>query len=354
MSDEKEESTLRLTPYYLTKNKLIPGDVVVLTADNGEPVILMVDKARKNESNIPGSGAFVSRNSIRRLFSLHRKHVITLGCDPEFLIVNKYSGKIIPAEYILPRYGEIGSDGPLGEFRPKPGKNEVELVNNLKVLVNELHRAKEVLFSERNLIAEAHSCKNNQAIGFHIHMGVPKVILKFATPGSKEFIRSFITCLDYFVGIPAMLLEDDNTRRLGNGQYGKPGDYRVSENTIEYRTPGGFHLRHPDYASGITALAGCIAEEIFRDIEEASDQWRNLLKVIKDGFIKQNYNLPDEWVIKASLQDRGKSLGIVCLPKIIDSLSKMKSFDKYGKSIKTYFNLLLKAEQYYHNLKDNW
>ena len=160
--------------------------------------------------------------------------------------------------------------------------------------------------------------------------------------------------MDYFVGLPAMLLEDTNIRRLGDGFYGRPGDYRVSAKTIEYRTPGGFHLRHPKYAAGIMGLALCVGNEVLNEYRDLSNNWRTLDRVNSFEHISRRFNLPPKREIRWALLEPSKQEAVKQLPNILKQLQGMESFKNHRESIGDYFKLVAGNTQYSANLLQNW
>jgi hypothetical protein len=352
MTRQGEDGYIRLSRSEQFRLNCKPGGQ--LQVNNGE-VLLVEDLFFEDEYK--GKQACVSWDTFARVLNLG-PYKPTLGCDPEFIFLSQHNN-VIPANFILPALGPIGSDGPLAELRPEPGENELEVVENLRRLIRSLPQIRAHRPSLKKV--EGHSFWQNSgppwknyAIGFHIHLGIPKQLTTLAAPKSQEFFSSFITALDYFVGIPAMLLEDSNVRRLGDRGYGKPGDYRLSAQTIEYRTPGGYHLRHPVYAAGIMALALCAGGEILTWTAEESDNWRNLDKFCDFDRIRKRFSLPEKREIWWVLADPSKRSAIPLIPNMLQQLQSLESYKTHGNSIATYFRHVLENIQYSPNLLENW
>jgi len=305
-------------------------------------------------ANSPNEKSYVSYSNLLAI-SKREKHEASLGCDPEFVFVD-FLGRVCRANSFLPKFGKIGHDGALGELRPAPGPNEKIVVENLRELIRKLPGKISQKFPVPGVLqAEAHSEKNNCAIGFHIHIGAPKAVTSFIAPGTRTFIESFIATLDYFVGIPAMIPDENDTRRLGDGDYGKPGDWRVSRfNTIEYRTPGGFHLRSPVYAAGIMALALCAGENILSYIEKKSLGWARLNEANNFDLLRYRYSMPSKQTIRSVLNSPGKAAGIKFLPEIIKSLQAFESYEEYKNSIESYIRMVIDSPYVSARLVDNW
>jgi hypothetical protein len=355
MSRSREEGVIRVTPRQAIHLDVRTGQRLSVTTFSGTKLSLLVKPAHPEDCVTDARASYVCQKDLDSITgSVERPLETTLGCDPEFVFVNS-SQSVFPASYWLPTWGPIGSDGPLAELRPLPAIHEDGVVENLRKLIRTLPLLTAARFgSPDTLVPRAHSCWHNHAIGFHIHLGAPKELLTHAAPGTNEFLGNFITAIDYFVGIPAMLLEDSNVRRLGDGAYGKPGDYRLSSKTIEYRTPGGFHLRHPHYAAGIMGLALCVGQEILSEYRQLSNNWRSLDRVSGFEHIRKRFNLPTKREIRWALTEPTKRVGVKQLPNILRQLQGLENFKNHRESIGTYFKLVANNTQYSPNLLQNW
>lgn len=276
---------------------------------------------------------------------------VSLGCDPEFLFTN-LNGKTVPAYAWLPRTGQLGNDGPLAEIRPSPALHENFVVENIRELLEKLPG---ILAEKKKfgpITPRAYSEWENYALGFHVHLGIPKELLEFKVPGSLEFIQNLVCCLDYFTGLPAMLLEDTNIRRLGDGPYGKVGDFRLTEHTLEYRTPGGFHLRHPTYTAGLLGLALCVAQDVVWAGEKFG--WEKIKNVSDYRVWQDKYSLPKRNKVKAAFSDPTKIIAFRETTNIYRRLTEMTSFNLHKKSITSFFSLLLENRQFQSDLLKTW
>ncbi len=345
MGRAAEHDTIRIHPDIIKASGLTVGGTLNIKCYDGTSLPLKVGLA-------PDSGIVVSRKTYRTI--KEGPYKTTLGCDPEFVFVDTLN-RVCSADTFLTKEGEIGSDGPLGELRPRPGIHEDEVVETLRSLIKDLpNRIKQKFGHATILRPEGHSEISNLALGFHIHLGAPKELTSFAAPRTKEFFNSFITALDYFVGIPGLLPEDTSVRRLGDGEYGNPGDWRTSKHTIEYRTPGGYHLRHPDYARGILGLALCAGTSILAWAEEESQAWTKMDKIARFEPLSRQFNLPNMGGIRSVFFDKSKDRAFAMLPDIVRNLEKMKEYSKHSDSIKTYLQLILENKQYQPQLLSNW
>lgn len=305
--------------------------------------------------NSPNSNSYVSRKALYTLYK-QKPVAVTLGCDPEFLLVGK-NGKVCRAEGVLTDVlGSIGNDGALGEFRPAPGKDEHEVTENLRALIKKLPSIIDSKFPMPGVLhAEGHSEKQNCPCGFHIHMGAPRPLTTRAALGSPKFLASFATALDFFVGIPGLILEQSDLRRLGDGKYGKAGDVRTSTfGTIEYRSLGGFHLRHPDYTKGILALAQCASKDILTHMEGVSCGWAYLSTVSGFDTLQNKYGLPNKEDILDAFSSPGKGKALHMLESVINVVSSLENYKEHKESIDNFLTLVINNTIYSPKLQDNW
>lgn len=355
MSDCTEGDTIRLAPKQKKTLGVVVGQRLSITTYSGTKLSLLVQDAYPEDVVADANSSYVSRSVLDQVTGdTTRPLITTLGCDPEFVFLT-HKKAVVPADLWLPTWGPIGSDGALAELRPLPATHEEGVVDNLRKLIRTLPLLATAKFgSNVDLIPQGHSCWDNLAIGFHIHLGAPQEILTYAAPGTREFLQSFVSVMDYFVGIPAMLLEDTNIRRLGDGYYGRPGDYRISSRTIEYRTPGGFHLRHPKYAAGIMGLALCVGNEVLNEYRSLSNNWRTLDRVNSFEHVRRRFTLPQKREIRWALLEPSKQEAVKQLPNILKQLQGMESFKDHRESIGDYFRLVAGNTQYSANLLQNW
>ncbi|MGG6314585.1 putative amidoligase domain-containing protein [Paenibacillus macerans] len=176
-----------------------------------------------------------------------------IGMDPEFLLFDRDTGKVIPASRYLPFHGVAGCDVlryrgqrlfPLAELRPKPGKEPREVVVHLLRALREAGHAIE----NRELIWQAGAMpQRGFPLGGHLHFS--GVLL---TP---ELLRT----LDNYLALPLSVLEDGRGAHR-RPRYGFLGDFRRKEyGGFEYRTLPSF-LVSPTVTKGVVALARLITE----------------------------------------------------------------------------------------------
>lgn len=176
-----------------------------------------------------------------------------IGMDPEFLLFDHTTRKVIPASRYLQFHGEAGCDVlryrgrrlfPLAELRPRPGQEPREVVTHLLRAFRQAHAA----IDNHELIWQAGAMpQQGFPLGGHLHFS--GVVL------TAELLRT----LDNYLALPLSLLEAEGSARR-RPKYGFLGDFRRKEyGGFEYRTLPSF-LVSPRITKGVVALACLIAE----------------------------------------------------------------------------------------------
>lgn len=206
--------------------------------------------------------------------------VLMLGSDPEFLIRDIKSKKLISSIGIIPGTKEepviisplgedytIQIDNVLGEVSVAPAADKEGLWNNIQLALNyvkneilpnhlEIYHASSGEYDDDQLdneVARTLGCSpsinawteddneapdadsNFRGCGVHIH-------LSYENPNHRtnyELARAF----DLFCTLPTLLVDEDTRRREF---YGKAGEIRHCDYGLEFRTIGGFLLRSKD------------------------------------------------------------------------------------------------------------
>lgn len=78
---------------------------------------------------------------------------------------------------------------------------------------------------------------NLRSFGAHIHIG-------WEGPKDFEILETLVKICDLFLGVPSVLIDRDQDRRT---IYGGPGEFRICDYGIEYRTLGGYMLSSKVY-----------------------------------------------------------------------------------------------------------
>jgi len=186
---------------------------------------------------------------------------LTLGCDPEFMVVGPENRSILCNISYQSRYGEVGSDhgNRVGEMRPAPG-TPTQVVENLRHL---FHHVK--THHPQIKIVCGGGEQYHEATGGHIHFGMSwDSFWSSHDHGRRRRQTNFgnnhqgrlITTLDYFLGL--RLKKVPGAKRSGQS-YGKPGDVRMQPHGFEYRTPPSW-ITDPVLAESVLAIAYQIAK----------------------------------------------------------------------------------------------
>lgn len=182
---------------------------------------------------------------------------IKLGADPEFMMINKKSGRIVSASDFFPRDGSVGCDNirmpnrqarPVAELRPRPSYSPIELSETIReCLVNANHLApyKNVKWLGGSQPVSGYS------IGGHIHFSGVKI--------NAWILRA----LDNYIGLIVSLIEEPSTAAKRRKKYGYLGDYRNKEHGgFEYRTPGSW-LVSQEITTAVLCLAKIVASRYY-------------------------------------------------------------------------------------------
>ena len=312
-------------------------------------------------SCLQGKAAYVSPGNFEKLQGVEVEFKVlevTLGCDPEFYIIHR--NRVISAATYLPFAGQIGCDGTLGELRPMYGKHERQVVANLQNLIPQIPRrmrrsrwAKSLPKDGREFQIEAHSYFAQMCAGFHVHLGIPPEILNTRRDFNRAAMNHIVQCLDWYVSVPLIPLEVAHQRRTGGGQYGRPGDYRPSNLTLEYRVPGAFYLRSPILTEGLLGLSLLVTENIVSRLKVASQDFVNLHKLSKAD-LQEVMPIPEPDEIRQTLLTADITLAKRKMDGIQKQLSGLATYRKHREGIERFLKVVEKGERPRANLLQNW
>lgn len=175
---------------------------------------------------------------------------IKMGADPEFMMFNSRTGKIVSASNHFPREGMVGCDNirmpnrtqrPVAEVRPRPDYSPIILTANIKQALNMANQM--APYKGVRWVAGSQP-GGGFSIGGHIHFSNIKIN------------ASILRALDNFVGLPIFLIENPVPASRRRKRYGRLGDYRTKEyGGFEYRTPGSWLV-----SQSITLAILCLAK----------------------------------------------------------------------------------------------
>ncbi|MDN4071247.1 hypothetical protein QYF50_25470 [Paenibacillus vini] len=182
-----------------------------------------------------------------------------IGMDPEFLLFDSRTRKVIPASRYLGRQGIAGCDVlryrgrrlfPLAELRPEPGSEPRECLSHLM----RAFRSAQSAIPDSELLWQAGGMpQRGFPLGGHLHFS--------GVPLTAELLRT----LDNYLALPVALMEDSGSPRR-RPLYGFLGDFRLQSydedvSGFEYRTLPSF-LVSPMVTKGVVALARLIIEDM--------------------------------------------------------------------------------------------
>lgn len=351
-----DHAGISLSPQLLEELGVLVGQCIEIRSR--ENLVLQVRNSLKFDN---GYIAYVSPNNFEKIKDSPIEFEIlevTLGCDPEFFIL--YGNRLVSAATFLPFSGQIGCDGILGELRPRYGRHEQEVVANLRFLIQRIQptmrRAawcRSLPKDGREFRLEAHSFYHHYPAGFHVHLGIPPEILNTRKDFNRAAMNHIVQCLDWYVAVPLMPLETDHRRRIGGGQYGRPGDYRPSNVTLEYRVPGAFNLRSPGLAGGLLGMSLLLTENIVSRLKSISKGFVNLHRVT-EADLHDVMPIPKVDAIKTALNATDPKVAAKHIDSIHTQLSGLPSYEKHQAEIEQFFRLVEKGQGPSANLLHNW
>lgn len=182
-------------------------------------------------------------------------NTVLLGADPEFMLRDTISHKIIYPSDFLDREGILGYDErsenregqyfPLAEIRPEPDPCPIRLTEKIRDI---LGRAAKLIPPHIEWLGGSLHFEQYQ-IGGHIHLSNISI--------SSRLLR----VLDNYLAIPIMLIEDPVSGSLRRRQYGWLGSIRSKPHGgFEYRTPASW-LVSPEMTRGCLCLAKIVVTE---------------------------------------------------------------------------------------------
>jgi hypothetical protein len=348
---------------------------IYLRTKTGEIISLMLSTAYKEDAEKSSATAYATSEVVNLLTEGNYKHeigkceTITLGCDPEILLVDRTNLGIFPANKVFRKWSACGSDGALLEFRPMPSTDEEVVVRNIYRMMIEARQTlakgrtiysgkidgNNYCMMARSYYSPSGATRGGQTAGFHVHFGLPKPLLSVnIRPTHNQIVK----VLDYYLGFPSLLVEGDADcyRRLDRDlEYGKPGDYRPGQITLEYRVPGAALMKHPILAIGLLAMAGVVMEDIVSRVKHCTDNYTNLKEFSLDEHVHQLY---------PSIPPAMEIFRCICSPTIAPikshmnviraDMEKMIGYGQRAKNIENFFRFVEHPETISENAEQNW
>jgi hypothetical protein len=341
------------------------GDKLSFRATNGDIIVFRVDKALfKDLPDESSYGRITSRNAellgidtAAPESEVQRVTGITLGCDPEAFLVDLHTGNLVGASRFFRKFGQVGHDGMMIEFRPPPSTDENVVTSHLYQLIQQ---ARGVLNThpEGNKIGMLGASNYaGLAAGFHLHYGLPSAFLGYGN-NKRNLARIMTLAFDYYIGVPAIIpegCEDYRRRTQTHVEYGKPGNYRLDGRTFEYRLPGGVLLQHPVLTRGILALGATVVEDLVSRLNTRTDGFLSLGLITRHEDLKELYpRLPDIhglFNIICSIDIKPAREHFI---GIVDDVRQMVGYDQRAASIEPFFQCLIDGTKFSKNIEHNW
>lgn len=217
---------------------------------------------------------------------------ITVGADPEFFLRDRKTGKFISAYGLIPgtkerphpvEQGAVQVDGMALEFNINPAFNSQEFHSNietvLQTLRNMIPKETEIDF---NPVAQFDEEFFKQQPEAAVNIGCEPDFNAYTgqlntPPNQKQLMRTaaghihigwtddrdpfddrhFASCcrlvkqLDYYLGVPSVLLDKTPTAALRREMYGKAGTFRPKTYGVEYRVLSNFWVDIIEYRDWI-------------------------------------------------------------------------------------------------------
>ena len=202
---------------------------------------------------------------------------VTVGADPEVFL--KHGNNIISAigrvggskeEPVPVECGALQEDNILAEFNINPAHSEKEFVDNINTVLGQLSAKvapmhfdvissahfKPAWLKSQGLKAMEFGCDPDfnaytgeanetpnpfttlRTAGGHIHLGFD------VKEGDIETRRDVIKMMDFYLGIPSVVLDDDTECC---SLYGQAGAFRSKSYGVEYRTLSNFWIKNEAY-----------------------------------------------------------------------------------------------------------
>lgn len=360
-----EDRYIRLPMEFREMNGLAVGDFINMRTKSGKIITLKINVAYIEDTKSDPMSACVTSEVFKALSLTNvRKHEqeidlvegIKLGCDPEFFLINKVSHQLIHAGQFFQKFGEIGHDGLMMEIRPLPSTDEEVVTNNIGNLIRKTRTIINKVKGAHNVMFFGASHYRGTYAGFHLHFGLPSIILH--NPIARTgMLKQVVRALDYYVGIPSILAEgeEDYVRRTAPTDYGKPGVHRIDHITLEYRVPSGSMLRHPILTRGLMGLGATVTEDIISRMNACTRKFFDV------GKVSTYENLHD---IYPKVPNANELFRVICSKNlnqaekhfvtIRQGIEQMLGFEKRKQSIDAYFDYITSGNKFSYDIEENW
>ena len=343
MTERDEDRLVRIPTRTKDNLGLNNGDLVLI----GDRTLYVADATEEDIYKVGEVSSFVSSSTYESL--PHDTDVkpipadVTIGCDPEFILVSNQR-KIVEAGRVFKREGQIGNDAGLGELRPDPSIDTPGLMRNIQSLIKRIPSITEHR-------PYGFTSIRGWMLGFHVHLGIPQEVLSYASEKHHQFMRSLIYVMDFFVGVPSVLADKSDARRLSLGPYGKGGDYRIKECTIEYRTPGGIHLSHPEYTRTLLETSHVVCKDIIGRGMLLTKGWSRMENFYSFSDVSRAYNIPSSKELLRAINNPDRAELRELNSRAEEEVKKLHGYGRSERFIAPFFKPRVERS---HSLLDNW
>lgn len=332
-------------------------------------ITLIVSPAYKIDAYADPIAAYVSKEVFDMLHfekvdaACHNIEIvdnITLGCDPEFFLIDSKTRKTIHAYRLFRKFGQVGHDGVQMELRPLPSTNELTVANNIYGLIRKARKQVDESgkVDGKYVKMVAMSYFNGLTAGFHLHFGLPYKILGFNRFVKNQFQKQIVRALDYYVGVPSVIPEgegDHERRSSPKIIYGKPGEMRIDKKTLEYRVPGGSLMRHPILTIGILGLGAIVIEDAVSRFKACTNSFDNLSNVTSSQHLKDIYpHTPDVFDMFKIICSQDLTLAKKHMEIIKKDIKQMVGYEKRKDSIEQFLRCIEHGIYFSPYMEENW
>jgi hypothetical protein len=195
----------------------------------------------------------------------------TIGSDPEFSVFVEGKYRDASSIFTCSTNSPIGTDGcsSTGELRPKAKTDPLSHANEIVKLIRTIDSD---YICGKDITIHAGSYHGSHPIGGHIHYGFKP----------NDYM---IGCLDTYVGVPLMLLEDGLASKFRRRNYGELGNYRDQPHGFEYRTPASW-ITDCGMISSSLCLAYVVGDFMRRNKTSKKNDLINVIHGLSDEFKK--------------------------------------------------------------------
>lgn len=358
-----ERKAIRMPQDFREFAGLSLGDFLDMRTASGGMVTLAIEKAYGSDVEEDSLSAYVTSEIHQLLtgvdsdgYEVELVDGITLGCDPELMLVDRQSKGLVTAAHFFTKWDPIGYDGLLMEFRPLPSTDENVVVANMFDMIKQarvkINRKK--LRSVGPVMMTAVSAYKGMTAGFHLHYGLPPELLGWK---KRALAAQMVKVMDYYVGIPSMMPEryDNHRRTVPYLEYGKPGNYRIDNRTLEYRVPGAALMAHPILARGILSLGAVVIEDVVSRIKAVTDNFTDLTVISADADIRELYpNIPPVMQIFTAICSPDISAALQLFSGIKADVGKMVGYARRVQYINEYFKCIDEGTEFSPDVEENW